>query len=501
MKNHQNWMGNLLDKKSPIAEQPINKILIPGTHDSGTYGMDYLGQTQSLTIPQQLNNGVRYFDCRISHSYGSYYLYHTFDSPNKFVSPGDTPAANQDNVLYGIRTFLIDNPKEILILKFQNFDGFSQDDYWNFIQLIRAYVEFDTLGPHKSNCNLVTLAHGTALDIGKESIKTLNSKNMRVFLFFEIKDVPTDPVIAKKIWDQAFQYSPLLHKGSFGLWDPYWGDSGSGISVNDSTEAGMDTWWQWHETNRRTWMAAGDNAGFYVLQSHMQQLPGSPSYESIYYNISEQAADGNYYMNQNPQTGDFLSNNNRNIQHYIDNVKQGAAYNIIMFDYIQDGDVCTEIVNYYNNIKPTPQPITFQQRIILKLNALTRYIGTGLADHQYHYPRLKPDPVQLYIKNPAKETDNRVIRDGDEILICTTEDTYDGRDRLSAYGTNELYYYTGNSDHERWIIRNGSIGSEIKTGDYVTFENKSYSGQFLTPYGIYVSTKKGTPATRWIINM
>lgn len=502
MNNHSSWMGDLINAGSPVAKLPINKILIPGTHDSGTYGMDSRARTQTLTIKEQLEYGVRYLDCRILLNNGenTFYFAHTLQSPNPFAGRYDTPATNTENVLYDIRTFLIDNPQEVLILKFQNIDYFYTDqDYLDFLQVIRNYLEFRDVGPNKVSCLPVTLDQGTAAYIGQESLRSLNEKNMRVFLFLDVKNVPTDPAKAKIIWDHMFQYSPVLKKGSYGLWDPYWAEDSS-ISVKDVTQADMEAFWKWHDTNRQTWLAAQQDAGFYVLQSHMQVLhPSGNGANAMYYNIAEQAADATYYMVQDPSTGDFKSNNYRNIQHYINQVKNNEVYNIIMFDYIENGDVCSAIVDYYNStVSPAPTPVQFGMVIYLKLNGLNRYVGEGSSSQGYLYPNLREASQQLYLRRSDDVNDGRVICDGDEVLICTTEASTDNH--LSVYKTEQLYYYSGHSTNEQWIIRNTSPGAEIKTGDYVRFESKSYPGQYLTPDGAYVTTQEGAPATRWIID-
>lgn len=69
-----NWMG-FLD-----GSYYLNEINIPGTHDSGTYLMaptkKKFSNDQSLTIAQQLNAGVRYFDLRYGLDGGTVKLYH-----------------------------------------------------------------------------------------------------------------------------------------------------------------------------------------------------------------------------------------------------------------------------------------------------------------------------------------------------------------------------------------------------------------------------------------
>ncbi|HEX2628862.1 MAG TPA: hypothetical protein VHM26_07620, partial [Chitinophagaceae bacterium] len=391
---------------------------------------------------------------------------------------------------------LLANPNEIIILKYQNFEGFGHDDYWDLVKLMMTYFTFDETTPVASKCALVTLPHGTAAEIDKQSIKTLNDMGERVFVFFDMKNVPTDEETAKKIWNHVFQYRPLLEKGKYGLWDPYWHDASWSLG-DDKTLADMEKWWAWHKTNIGTW----NKNGFYVLQSHMQQLPGADPYK-IYFNISEQVADGNYYLNQDPVTGDFYSNNNRNIKHYINWYNAGITVNILMFDYPQYGEVCDAIINYYNgNIQPIAPAIQYRTNINLKLNNLGRYLGANSPSGGYFYPTVAGEPTALILMNVANNIGAGDVRDGDGVLLITQESSVGNTNQLSAYGSSELYYYNGNSDHEYWTIRNGSNGGVIHEGDPVWFENQYYTGQFLTYYDSYsrFTTEKMTLPTRWVI--
>ena len=53
---------------------PVSMLSIPGTHDSGTYDPDFIGQfsfssqCQSWTIKGQLESGIRYFDLRVKYN-------------------------------------------------------------------------------------------------------------------------------------------------------------------------------------------------------------------------------------------------------------------------------------------------------------------------------------------------------------------------------------------------------------------------------------------------
>lgn len=55
------WMGNLA---GTIGQRPLSQIVIPGTHDSGTYDMDSYHHTQTMNVYDQLRAGARYLDLR-----------------------------------------------------------------------------------------------------------------------------------------------------------------------------------------------------------------------------------------------------------------------------------------------------------------------------------------------------------------------------------------------------------------------------------------------------
>lgn len=497
---HTDWMGDLLHSQSPYATKPINQIMIPGSHDSGTYGMGTGARTQSLTIGEQLEIGIRYFDFRVRVKGDVYYFHHTVPSDNDLGSKTDDPTKPGIPERYAfkqMRDFLLAHPNEILILKYQNFSDFGHDDYWDLVQLMINYFTFNETSPVASKCALVTLPHGTAPEINKQSIKTLNEMGERVFVFFDVENVPTDKPTADKIWHHVFQYRPLLVKGKYGLWDPYWHDADASLG-DDKTLADMEKWWDWHKKNIVTW----NKDGFYVLQSHMQQLPGASPY-SIYFNISEQMADGNYYLVQDPVTGDFYSNNNRNILHYINWYKAGITVNIIMFDYPQYGGVCDAIIDYYKgNIQPVAPAIRYRTNIHLKLNNLDRYVGACSTSNGYHYPVISAEPIALEIAFSGNYVLNGEVKDGDSVAFFTQETVVGNNNELSAYEENSALYYTNaNSAHEFWIIRNGSNGGVIHEGDSVWLENQNFKKAFLTYIDsyYYLAVKEMTLPTRWVI--
>lgn len=61
------WMQQMLFE---IGHKKLSEIFIPGSHDSGTYKVfnkiaSPWTKTQNKTFYEQLNGGIRYFDCRL----------------------------------------------------------------------------------------------------------------------------------------------------------------------------------------------------------------------------------------------------------------------------------------------------------------------------------------------------------------------------------------------------------------------------------------------------
>lgn len=112
------WMGRISD------DTPINRIIVPGSHDAGTVGVVWAAETQSYTIKEQLLSGIRYFDLRV-HKRGDndYVMFHSIADGMSFLT-----------VLEWIRDFIKENPTELLYLDFQHFKGDSQKDVCDLLQ-------------------------------------------------------------------------------------------------------------------------------------------------------------------------------------------------------------------------------------------------------------------------------------------------------------------------------------------------------------------------------
>lgn len=111
------WMNMIND------DAKISEIAIPGSHDSGTYGMNYTAETQDCSFEEQLNRGVRYFDVRVNFVDDDYVIFH-----------GPINGAKYEHVLKDIKNFLDENPSEFLILDYQKFKNNSQDNVFDMLE-------------------------------------------------------------------------------------------------------------------------------------------------------------------------------------------------------------------------------------------------------------------------------------------------------------------------------------------------------------------------------
>lgn len=132
-----NWMNGISDSTA------LTDITMPGTHDSGTRNVDLpaWSKTQTLSITEQLNIGVRYFDLRLEHVSDVYY--------NAQIVHGSSNCWNDKGghltlyeVLEDMYAFLNANPSETLIVS-------VKQDYGNDINALANDV--NTLIDLRSN--------------------------------------------------------------------------------------------------------------------------------------------------------------------------------------------------------------------------------------------------------------------------------------------------------------------------------------------------------------
>jgi hypothetical protein len=75
--NPASWMHDLAPY---IEDRTLTDIVIPGSHDSATYGLpapdDDLWHSQNEDLTAQLNDGIREFDVRVEYHNGDFYAHH-----------------------------------------------------------------------------------------------------------------------------------------------------------------------------------------------------------------------------------------------------------------------------------------------------------------------------------------------------------------------------------------------------------------------------------------
>ena len=155
-----NWMAQLV---THIADTPLHKLRLPGTHDSGAYHLSRTrmgdlpawlravnnatrgivtrpitpiiagwGEAQSLDVYNQLKRGARYLDLRVVHERGGYFTEHGM------------AGASYEDVLTQVASFLDDHPGEIVLCDFNHFHRFDAfEDHVKFVDVIER-----TLGRH-----------------------------------------------------------------------------------------------------------------------------------------------------------------------------------------------------------------------------------------------------------------------------------------------------------------------------------------------------------------
>lgn len=101
--SYKNWMDQIKDST------PIGNITIPGTHDSGSYKTSDLFETQTWSPNEQINNGIRFLDIRLSDKTGS--------SSDFELRHGEGRLGSfKDLVLDKVNTFLLQNPSEVIFM-------------------------------------------------------------------------------------------------------------------------------------------------------------------------------------------------------------------------------------------------------------------------------------------------------------------------------------------------------------------------------------------------
>lgn len=132
--NTSRWMEALPDNLK------LTQINFPGTHDSSACysSFSFISKTQGLTISEQLNAGVRYFDFRFELTDDVFYAKHgiaSCKSGRGFLSFGMTA----DDVVGYCREFLRENPSEAILFQLKDTTGARGNEF--FSEFCSRYIE------------------------------------------------------------------------------------------------------------------------------------------------------------------------------------------------------------------------------------------------------------------------------------------------------------------------------------------------------------------------
>ncbi len=122
----KNWMKKLPDGKK------INHINMPGTHDSTACFVDfsYFSKTQSLTVAEQLEIGVRYFDFRFKHVNDKFIANHSIAlcrTKKGFFAPVMTA----DDVVRACLDFIKSNPTETILFQLKEAESSTGESFYS----------------------------------------------------------------------------------------------------------------------------------------------------------------------------------------------------------------------------------------------------------------------------------------------------------------------------------------------------------------------------------
>lgn len=124
--NGKNWMSNLDGSKK------ITEINIPGTHDSCTQNiiLSPVLKTQSHSVYEQLNMGVRYFDMRFKYEDNEFTAVHSFGKCRTSCNPfSDKLTAGL--VIEDCKKFLAKNPGETILFQLKIGDGEQPESFYS----------------------------------------------------------------------------------------------------------------------------------------------------------------------------------------------------------------------------------------------------------------------------------------------------------------------------------------------------------------------------------
>ncbi len=128
--DHADWMSALRD------DTPLQDLSIPGTHDSATGNLGSFAteivRTQSMSLQQQLDAGIRMLDIRCWPEHNSFTMHHGI------VALGQ----NFSQVLQILHQFLVQHPRETILMRVKR-EGAGSGNTETFEQIFERYARIE----------------------------------------------------------------------------------------------------------------------------------------------------------------------------------------------------------------------------------------------------------------------------------------------------------------------------------------------------------------------
>ncbi len=185
-----NWMGN---RYGTLKDKPLKQLVLPASHDASMYTGDILGRTQNLSLYEQLCHGQRYFDLR--------------PDKNLNIVHGVVKGPRVQEVLNDVKKFMQEGHRELVILKFSHYDGFTQDIYRRLVKMLQ-----DSLGAW-------LLQKTWSGRLADAPLQTLIGNGGKVLVVCDGEypvNIPTQGIYVYRDWD-----SNNPHEGDLTVYDQY----------------------------------------------------------------------------------------------------------------------------------------------------------------------------------------------------------------------------------------------------------------------------------------
>jgi hypothetical protein len=151
--DRENWMSDRLAK---IGGVPLNKLILPASHDSGMYRVSPSvarpwGRTQSESTRRQLEDGIRWFDYRPRREHSHIVNYH-----------GESDGPRLAELIADLKAFIESGRNELILVRFSHFRDFQHATWHHFVDQMKALDRWmfkrTNFPPGKSRLRDVTLA-------------------------------------------------------------------------------------------------------------------------------------------------------------------------------------------------------------------------------------------------------------------------------------------------------------------------------------------------------